>query len=156
MLELLKTCIKGQGKSSVGIIDWFSLLVGRKLPILHFHKSHNEPLLSPKILHNHCLQFLLGHEDVPGEIENNAYETFFGGKEVYYGISASRELRTTLPYLRICSGSRWQCGGMMTTSERQRVFNRIKTEYLLVAMDTRVVRIQELALKWVVSFKYLR
>ena len=32
--------------------------------ILYLHKSHNTPLLPPKILHNHCLQFLLGHEDV--------------------------------------------------------------------------------------------
>ena len=29
--------------------------------ILYLHKSHNTPILPPKILHNHCLQFLLGH-----------------------------------------------------------------------------------------------
>ena len=49
-------------------------------------QSHNTPLLPLKNLHNHCLQFLLGHEDVPKEVENNAYADFWGGKEVYYGI----------------------------------------------------------------------
>ena len=46
------------------------------------------------------LQFLLGHENVPREVENNAYADFFflgwgegggGLKEVYYGICASSE-----------------------------------------------------------------
>ena len=35
---------------------------------VYLHKSHNTPLLPPKILHNHCLQFLLGHDNVPREI----------------------------------------------------------------------------------------
>ena len=42
-------------------------------------QSHNTPLLPPKILHNHCLQVLLGHEDVLREIKNNAYVNFGGG-----------------------------------------------------------------------------
>ena len=36
--------------------------------ILYLHKSHNTPLLPPKILHNHCLHFFLGHKEVPREI----------------------------------------------------------------------------------------
>ena len=52
-------------------------------------QSHNTPLLPPKILHNHCLQVLLGYEDVLREIKNNAYANFLGVKEVYYGICAS-------------------------------------------------------------------
>ena len=55
-------------------------------------QSHNTPLLPPKILHDHCLQVLLGHEDVLREIKNNAYANFWGVKEVYYGICASSEL----------------------------------------------------------------
>ena len=39
----------------------------------------------------HCLQFLLGHEDVPREIKNNAYANCLGVKEVYHGICTSRE-----------------------------------------------------------------
>ena len=31
------------------------------------------------VLHDHCFRFLLGHEDVPREIENNAYAVLFGG-----------------------------------------------------------------------------
>ena len=42
-------------------------------PIIH-------RVYSPKILHNDCVQFLLGHEDDPREIENNAYANFWGGK----------------------------------------------------------------------------
>ena len=49
----------------------------RKRPILYLHKSHNTPLLPSKILHNHCL-CLLRHEDVPREIETNAYANFGG------------------------------------------------------------------------------
>ena len=46
----------------------------------------------PKILHNHCLQLLLGHEDALREIKNNACANFWGVKEVCYGICASSEL----------------------------------------------------------------
>ena len=61
-------------------------------PIIHLY-------FLPRLLHNHCLQILLGHENVPREVENNAYAEFFffgggvggGVKEVYYGICASSE-----------------------------------------------------------------
>ena len=61
--------------------NWHSLLA----------QSHNTPLLPPKILHNDCLQVLLGHEDVLREIKDNAYANFWGVKEVYYGICAGSE-----------------------------------------------------------------
>ena len=52
-------------------------------PIIHLYYPQ-------RLLHNHCLQFLLGHENVPREVENKG-----GGggvvKEVYYGICASSE-----------------------------------------------------------------
>ena len=35
----------------------------------------------PKILHNHCLQFLLGVKMAPRETENNAYAKFWGDKQ---------------------------------------------------------------------------
>ena len=38
-----------------------------------FLKSHNTSCLPSKIFQNHCVQFLLGQEDVRREIENNAY-----------------------------------------------------------------------------------
>ena len=45
----------------------------------------------PKILHKHCLQFLLGFKMVPRETENNVYAKFWGDKPnnimVCYGIS---------------------------------------------------------------------
>ena len=44
--------------------------------ILYFRKSHNTSCLLPKILYNDCVQFLLGHEDDPREIKNNAYANF--------------------------------------------------------------------------------
>ena len=53
-------------------------------PIIHL-------FYPPKLLHNHCLQVLLGHEDVLREIRNNACANFWGVKEVYYGICASSE-----------------------------------------------------------------
>ena len=53
-------------------------------PIIH-------RLYPRKILHNDCIRFLLGHEDDPREIENNAYANFGGINDVYYGICESRE-----------------------------------------------------------------
>ena len=36
---------------------------------------------TPKILHKHCLQFLLGVKRAPRETENNAYAKFWGDKQ---------------------------------------------------------------------------
>ena len=52
----------------------------------HFGKYHNTLCLSPKILHRHCFQFLLGLAVVPRENKNNAYVKFGGTRKVYYGI----------------------------------------------------------------------
>ena len=35
----------------------------------------------PKILHKHCLQFLLGVKMAPRETENNTYAKFWGDKQ---------------------------------------------------------------------------
>ena len=35
----------------------------------------------PKMLHKHCLQFLLGVKSAPRETENNAYVKFWGDKQ---------------------------------------------------------------------------
>ena len=42
---------------------------------------HNALCMSPQILHNHCLQFLLGVKMAPRETENNAYTQFWGDKQ---------------------------------------------------------------------------
>ena len=63
--------------------------------ILHFRKFHNTSCLPSKILHNDCIQFLLGHDDDPREIENNGYANIWRLKEDYYGIFESREWRFT-------------------------------------------------------------
>ena len=46
----------------------------------------------PKILHNHCFQFLLGITAVQTEIEDNGYANLMGGDEVHYGLSENSEL----------------------------------------------------------------
>ena len=49
----------------------------------------------PKILHNRCLQFLLGVEMAPRETENNVYVKFGGvakSNMVCYGIFCSGQL----------------------------------------------------------------
>ena len=35
----------------------------------------------PKVLHKHCLQFLLGVKMAPRETENNAYSNFWGDNQ---------------------------------------------------------------------------
>ena len=48
---------------------------------------HNALCLSPKILHKHFLQFLLGIKMAPRETENNAYaQFFFVTKKEHYGM----------------------------------------------------------------------
>ena len=51
----------------------------------------------PKLLHKHCLQFLLGDKMAPTETENNAYAKFCGDKQralwhvmVFSGVVNSR------------------------------------------------------------------
>ena len=44
----------------------------------HFHIV---TLFTPKILHNHCFQFLLGITVIPREIEGNGYANCCGGKQ---------------------------------------------------------------------------
>ena len=41
---------------------------------------HNTLCLSPQILHEHCLQFLLGVKMAPRETENNACAKIWGDK----------------------------------------------------------------------------
>ena len=61
---LINTVVKGGLKMP----DIESMIKAQRLLFLYLHKSHDTPPLPPKILHNHCFQFLLGHEDVPREI----------------------------------------------------------------------------------------
>ena len=69
--------------------------------IHYFHKDHNEPCLPPKVLHNHCFQFLRGITMitvVPREIEDDGYANLGagvggggGGYKVHYGLCEKGE-----------------------------------------------------------------
>ena len=52
----------------------------------------------PKILHKHCLQFLLGVKMAPRETENNAYAKFWGDKQraLWYVMVFSGVVNSTL------------------------------------------------------------
>ena len=50
------------------------------------HRDYNAPCIPPKILHNHCFQFLLGITVVPGQIQVNDYAKFCGVDQVNYGV----------------------------------------------------------------------
>ena len=59
----------------------------------------------PKMLHKHCLQFLLGVKIAPKETENNAHAKFWGDKQrtlclICYGIfwSGQFHLISTVQY----------------------------------------------------------
>ena len=57
---------------------------------LSLYKSHNAPLPPPKkVLHRHCLRFLLKHLYVAVELQTMIMQNFGGVKEVCYGICAS-------------------------------------------------------------------
>ena len=66
--------------------------------------------LAPKVLHNHCFQFLLSITFIPTEIEHNGYAKFFLGggggavNKVHYGLLENGELLdffTTFLVLRL-------------------------------------------------------
>ena len=69
---------KWKPRQSWNSSNQIATISNRNFSIHHFLKSH-------------CLQFLLGHEDVPREIESNAYAKFWGVNKVYYGIWESSE-----------------------------------------------------------------
>ena len=66
-------------RGSTQVIQNFNIFTTCTNPIIQlFYKKHN-----------HCLQFLLGHEDVPREIKNNTYANFWGRRdfELYAGVN---------------------------------------------------------------------
>ena len=76
--------------------QWLPNLDKKKSSIHYLHNTIMHLFNPPKILHTHCLQFLLGHEHVPRVIWNNTYANFWGVKEVYYGICASGEYKSDI------------------------------------------------------------
>ena len=67
----------------------------RNIWILHLHTSHNAPFLSPplppkKVVHKHCLQFLLDHCNAQGN-KNKGYGKFWMVNKVHYGRCANGE-----------------------------------------------------------------
>ena len=66
-----------------------------KHQIHHFHIDHNIPCLLPKILHNHCFQFLLGITVVSRPKRNrrsyNDYAKLWGVNKVHYDLCENGE-----------------------------------------------------------------
>ena len=62
------------------------------LHIHHFHMDYNDPCLRPKLLRNHCFQFLLSITVVQRENEDNGYAKFGGLNKVHYGLCENGEL----------------------------------------------------------------
>ena len=62
------------------------------LYIHHFHIDNNASCLPPKILQNHCFQFLQCITVVPREIEDNGYAKLWGVNKVRYGLCKNGEL----------------------------------------------------------------
>ena len=71
----------------------------------------------PKILHKHCLQFLLGVKMAPRETENNAYAKFWGDKQ------------RALWYVMVFSGV---INYSSLINDHDRLYESIKTEKLRV------------------------
>ena len=69
---------------SVSSCDWYSLVDLCLISILihHFHIDHHASCLPPKVLHNHCFQFLLGITVVPREYKENSYAKIWGVNKV--------------------------------------------------------------------------
>ena len=59
--------------------------------ILYLHKSHNTPLLPPKILHNHCCNFSWDMKMSQGKYKTMPMQKFWGGRSGVLWYCASRE-----------------------------------------------------------------
>ena len=75
----------------------------------HFQKYHITLCLPSKILHKHCVHFLLGLTMVPRENKNNAYAKFWRANKKYYGIfeSGPVESLSKLPFWATDGNRRW-------------------------------------------------
>ena len=65
--------------------------------ILHFHLDDNAPCLSPKALHSHWFQLLLGITVVPKEIKDNTYAKFRGENKEHYDLRENGEFEQFSP-----------------------------------------------------------
>ena len=65
--------------------------------ILHFHLDDNAPCSSPKALHSHWFQLLLGITVVPKEIKDNTYAKFRAGNKVHYDLCENGEFEKLSP-----------------------------------------------------------
>ena len=63
----------------IGIVSLEVVKSSDVIIIYHLRITHNTPCNTPKILHHHCFQFLLGNA-VPRETKDNAY-----ANKAYYG-----------------------------------------------------------------------
>ena len=70
---------------SHNIVNQIFTKIARILAIHYLHNPIIHLFYPQKILHNHRLQVLLGHEDVLREIKNNAYANFWGLKRCIMG-----------------------------------------------------------------------
>ena len=75
----------------------------------------------PKILHQHCLQFLSGVKMAPRETEDNAYAKFWGHKQrtlwyvmVFSGVVNRTEWSTIQGVIRQASNSKFQITSLIT------------------------------------------
>ena len=73
------------------LFSLFSTLWRFVLPPRHLHRDYNAPYLPLKSLHNHCLRFLLGRLQCPGEIRNSGYAKFCGVNKVHYCLGENGE-----------------------------------------------------------------
>ena len=65
--------------------------------ILHLHLDDNTPCLSPKALHSHWFQLLLGITVVPKEIKDNTYAKFRGENKEHYDLRENGEFEQFSP-----------------------------------------------------------
>ena len=73
----------------------------------------------PKVLHKHCLQFLLGVKMAPRETENNAYAKFWGDKQrTLWYVMVFLEWSIELYYINTRGGGGpWEGGALINTNE---------------------------------------
>ena len=116
-----------RGVRAQGFCIWSALwLCGSKVagPIIYrlhrmksgnslFAQYHNTPLLPPqKNLHRHCFRFPLGHLHVPGEIANNDYAKFLGGKSgvLWDFVQVENVTICVTFYVTCCNTVELECG----------------------------------------------
>ena len=119
----------------------------------------------PKVLHKHCLQFLLGVKMAPRETENNAYAKFWGDKQRtlwYVMVFLEWSIVTSLPSTCSSNSSSFFCWCHLmdisthkSRKNQQPPYPKDATSSVIMSLPSQVFQRNILKARHLVAFKQI-